>query len=180
MNFIPFTEQIIRPFAREHIRYALIGGYAIALWGVARSTVDIDFLIHRDDLEKVDQIMAGVGYSLRYRSENVSHFISDSSPAGRVDFLHAFRPHTLDMLDQAVERTISDGRCIVKVLIPEDLIGLKIQAFSNDPRREKMDLWDIEQLMKLHGKNMDWSRVGEYCAIFTQTPLFEELKGRYS
>ena len=68
----------------------------------------------------------------------------------------------------------------MKILVPEDLIGLKIQAFSNDPRRESVDLWDIEQLMKLQGKRMDWSRVGEYCALFNQTPLCDALRDRYS
>ena len=180
MNFIPFAEQIIRSFAREHIRYALIGGFAVGLWGVARGTVDLDFLINRDDLGTVDQIMAGLGYRLHFRSENVSHFISESAPTERVDFLHAFRPHALAMLDRAVERTIFSGRLRAKTLIPEDLIGLKIQALANDPRREQWDLRDIETLLKLHGRQVDWSLIGEYCTLFDRTPLFEQLKERYS
>ena len=180
MNFISVSEQVLQLFRYESIRFALIGGYAIGLWGVSRSTVDMDFLIHRDDLNTLDRIMAGMGYERRYRSENVSHFNSESAPCGEMDFLHAFRPHSLAMLDRAVERKILGGKLLVKTLIPEDLIGLKIQAIVNDPRREKWDLRDIEALLKIHGRELDWSLVGEYFAIFDQTPQFNHLKERYS
>jgi hypothetical protein len=180
MNFVSVTEQVLRLFGQESIRFALIGGYAAGLWGVSRSTVDMDFLLHRDDLEKLDRIMAAIGYELRFRSGNVSHFTSGSSPAGEMDFLHAFRPHSLAMLDRAVELKIFGGKLLVKTLIPEDLIGLKIQAIANDPRRERWDLRDIEALLKIHGRELDWSLVGEYFAIFDQTPLFDQLRKRYS
>ena len=67
----------------------------------------------------------------------------------------------------------------MKVLLPEDLIGLKVQAFSNDRTREPIDLYDIETLMKLHGEGLDWELVGEYFELFDLSPLFIDLKGKY-
>ncbi|MBI5639740.1 MAG: hypothetical protein HZA17_04875 [Nitrospirae bacterium] len=49
-----------------------IRGMALGAWGVPRGTVAIDFLAQRDDMEKVDTIMRGLGYECRYRTENVS------------------------------------------------------------------------------------------------------------
>ena len=180
MNFISVTEQVLRLFDRKNLRFALIGGYAIGLWGVSRGTVNMDFLIHREDLDKLDQIMAGMLYKLRFRSDNVSHFSSETAPSGEMDFLHAYRPHSLAMLDRAVLLKIFGDRLLVNTLIPEDLIGLKIQAMVNDPRREQLDLWDIKALLKLHGREINWSLIEEYFVIFDRTSLLEQLRASYS
>jgi len=156
MNFRTVTGQLIQNFVEEKISYALIGGYAVGLWGVARGTVDMDFLILRDDLARLDLIMGRLGFSLLHRSENVSQF---DSPAGGVDFLHAFRQHSRAMLERAVERSIFAGEVTVRVLLPVDLIGMKIQAMSNDPNRTGLDRYDIEELMRLHGQTLDWQPV---------------------
>ena len=157
--------------------YALIGRFAVGLWGVARGTVALDFLVDRDALPRLDPIMAQCGFSLVYRSENVSQF---SSPAGGVDFLHAFRRHSRTMLGRAVERSLFAGTMTIKVLRPEDLIGLKVQALANDPGRMPFDRYDIEELMRLHGATLDWTLVEDYFILFERGELFQELRGKYA
>ena len=155
MDFKTTLQQLIRAFDDAGIGYALIGGFAVGLWGVARGTVDLDFLVDRDALPRLDPIMAQCGFSLVYRSENVSQF---SSPAGGVDFLHAFRRHSRTMLGRALERSLFADAIRVRVLRPEDLIGLKVQALANDPGRTPFDRYDIEELMRLHGATLDWKQ----------------------
>jgi hypothetical protein len=72
MDFKTVLELILKIFEKEHINYALIGGFALGALGLPRATVDLDFLIHRDDLSKVDKIMKENGYSCKYKSEDVS------------------------------------------------------------------------------------------------------------
>jgi hypothetical protein len=177
MNFRTTLHHLVRGFVDEGIGYALIGGYAAGLWGVARGTVDIDFLVVHDDLPRLDRIMTQCGFSLVHRSENVSQF---SSPRGGIDFLHAFRRHSLAMLGRAVERTIFAGEIVVRVLRPDDLIGMKIQAIANDPQRTALDRYDIEELLRLHGATLDWQLVEEYFDLFEMRDLFIELKGKYA
>jgi putative nucleotidyltransferase-like protein len=178
LNFITVTEQLITAFRTEGIRYALIGGYAVGLWGVARSTVDMDFLVLRDDLGRLDTVMERFGYRLHHRTDNVSHFVS-AGPFGSLDFLHAFRSHSLHMLERAVEKPLFGGAATVRVLIPEDLIALKIQAIANNPARERLDLNDIEELLRLHGKTLDWELLEEYFDIFERHDLFVQLREKY-
>lgn len=64
-------------------------------------------------------------------------------------------------------------------LQPEDIIGLKIQAFINDPSRKSLDLADIEALMRIHGARLDWQLVESYFSLFEHEDLFASLKGRY-
>ncbi len=177
MDFKITLQQLIRAFDDATIGYALIGGFAVGLWGVARGTVDLDFLVDRDALPRLDPIMAQCGFSLVYRSENVSQF---SSPAGGVDFLHAFRRHSRTMLGRAVERSLFAGTMTIKVLRPEDLIGLKVQALANDPGRMPFDRYDIEELMRLHGATLDWTLVEDYFTLFERGELFQELRGKYA
>src|SRR3989338_7701214 len=76
MHFKLVLEKLLTDFDRHNIRYALMGGFALGAWGVPRSTVDIDFLVNREDMEKVDAIMRGLGYECRHKTENVSQYLS--------------------------------------------------------------------------------------------------------
>jgi hypothetical protein len=122
--------------------------------------------------------MNGLGYELGYRSENVSQYVARQSIFGEIDFLHAFRAPSLRMLERAADKAVFSERFPVKVLLPEDLIGLKIQAIANNESRVPHDMHDIEQLVQLHGDMMNWQVIEEYCAVFDMMDLFEKLKGK--
>jgi hypothetical protein len=179
MDFRLVLEKILTAFREQNIHYALMGGFALGAWGVPRGTVVVDFLAARDDMEKVDAVMKGLGYECRYRSENVSQYISPSRVFGEVDFLHAFRTHSLAMLDRAEVLRMFGGSMPVNVLKMEDLIGLKVQAIANDERRKTGDLADIESLMAVKGNELDWSLVQEYFALFNMKDIFDELRSKY-
>jgi len=176
MNFRDTTARLLQTLVAEKIGYALIGGFAVGLWGVSRGTVDMDFLVLREDLERLDRVMKQLGFTLYYRSENVSQF---ESASGGIDFLHAFRSHTREMLTRAVEREIFAGASAVRVLRPDDLIGMKVQAMANAPERTGLDLYDIEGLMRLHAAALDWQLIEEYFTLFDMQPLFAILKEKY-
>ena len=50
--------------------------------------------------------------------------------------MHAFRDASLEMLGRAEEKVILGGLLNIKVLKPEDLIGLKLQAIKNDAEQK--------------------------------------------
>ncbi len=178
MDFKVVTEKLLTAFKKANVRYALMGGYALGLWGVGRATVNIDFLVHRDDLDKVDNIMRGLSYECKHRSENVSQYISPLNVLGEVDFLHAFREASLEIIDRAEERNILGGSLKIKIVKPEDLIGLKLQAIKNDPSRKQTDMMDIESLISLHGKNFDWSLIEIYFKLFNMEKEYKKIKGK--
>ena len=49
---------------REKFDYAICGGWAMAIHGLPRATIDIDLLILSEDLEKVWQIALSLGYDV--------------------------------------------------------------------------------------------------------------------
>ncbi len=179
MDFKVVTEKILSAFNIAQVRHALIGGFALGVWGIHRATVDIDFLVHRDDLDKVRDIMIEMGYECVYHTENVSQYISSQNIFGEVDFIHAFREASSGMLERAEEREIFGGELKIKVLIPEDLIGLKVQAIANDESRKASELADIETLLALYGARLDWERIDEYFSIFGFEEMAKELRRKY-
>lgn len=154
MEFKIVLEKLLTNFERLNIRYALMGGFALGLWGYGRATADVDFLAHRDDMDKVDAVMKGLGYECRYKSDNVSQYLSPLKIFGEVDFIHAFRETSLAMLRNAEEKTIFNGDLKIRVLKPESLIAFKLQAVKNNPSRTSVDLQDIKKLAEINKRNM--------------------------
>jgi predicted nucleotidyltransferase len=100
------------------------------------------------------------------QTKEVLHF----DGRGRVDLLLANRPLSLEMLSQATRNL--DG---LKCLLPEAIIGLKIQAFTNDRERELQDKADIKSLVKKYPK-MDWEKIRQYADLFDQWPFITALR----
>ena len=147
--------------------------------GISRTTVDLDFLVLKDDLEKVESIMAKVGYDCIYKTENVSQYVSPLKVLGEIDFLHAFRKASRSMLNRMIEKDIFSSEMKISVISPEDIIGLKLQAMVNDPSREMIDLVDLEKLMSHYQGRLNWELIKEYFELFDKMDKFLELNGKY-
>lgn len=175
MDYKQVFEKLIAAFDKETVRYALMGGFALGLWGVARATVDVDFLVHRDDIPCVDAIMQKRGYECRYKSENVTQYVSPAKIFGSVDFLHAFRETAVNMLKRAERKEIFNGALSIKVLRPDDIIALKLQAIKNDPSRREADIADIKMLLHVQKQEIDYALLEEYSRILGLEDLLRQL-----
>ena len=181
MNFVKVIEQVTSQLDSEGIRYALIGGFAMALRGVQRATIDMDFILMLDDLEQADSIFQSAGYVRAYKSENVSHYMAKDDELGRIDLLHAFRGHTLGMLDRAERITITEGLTLPVVQV-EDIIGLKVQAAVNSPKRATADWADIQMILETSAESqqsIDWELLGEYLGLFNLNDKLTTLQEWY-
>jgi predicted nucleotidyltransferase len=178
MDFEKVIQQVIGAMEAAKVRYALIGGFAMALRGVQRATVDLDFILMLDDLEKADAILKTFGYERAFRSENVSHYQSEAMDWGRIDILHAFRGPSLSMLRRADLLAVTP-ELTLRVVQIEDIIGLKIQALQNDPRRLENDWHDIRLLVHSAAEQklaLDWELIEDYLSLFQMQDRIEELR----
>jgi hypothetical protein len=165
MGFEGLLKTLAEKFNETQIRYALIGGIAMHTAGYHRSTGDLDFLVHGEDVEQVKSLLNGLGYKLIHESPDVLNFMSPWVLIGGVDFIKAHRPYALAMLQRAKVVRVSDGVDLLTAAV-EDIIGLKVQAMQNDPGRKMKDVADIEWLVKNH-KNMDMVLIEEYFRLFS-------------
>lgn len=178
MDFAVVFKFLVETLRREKIDFALIGGFALQAEGVTRTTRDIDLLILSEYSEKIKSIMLKQGYDLIHESEDVLNFIGKKTELGRVDFLLAHRKYTLSMLKRAEAKEVFGGKFKIKVLRPEDLIGLKVQASSNDPQRMTQDMADIEMLMRVNYATFDKELLKEYFDLFDRGKDLESILRR--
>ncbi|MDQ8186299.1 hypothetical protein [Pelagicoccus sp. SDUM812002] len=177
MDFQLVTNRVLRDLDEAGVRYALIGGYALGLWGATRATLDLDFLLLLEDLEKAEAVLSEYSYHVVFKSGDVAQYVSDLAPFGQIDALLAHRSISKAMLKRAELRSSAVGALVE--LQPEDLIGLKLQALVNDPKREERELEDMRALLaasKPEGRSMDWELLEDYFSLFEREELLEELK----
>ena len=141
--------------------------------------MDLDFLVHRDDLNKLHEILTNLGYRRVHASENVSQYHHHDHMWGSVDLIHAFREVSLAMLERAKSYPAFGAKLSIRTLEPEDVIGLKVQAMANDPERRAQEVSDIERLAALHGAKLDWQRILEFYRVFDREEEAIDLQRRF-
>ncbi len=147
----------------------MIGGLALACYGSTRATIDLDILIREDHKDQAKDILLRNGFTLVYETQEVMQFAG----IGYVDILLARRPISQRILSEA-NANGPEGIHFVK---SEDLIGLKIQAYINDPSRELQDKADIQFLIE-NVEGMDWERIKTYADLFSQWDAINDIKNK--
>ena len=158
MQLKDILETIRELFEKENIEFTLIGGLALGGLGYQRFTNDIDIMIYEEDREKAKSLLLKNGFQLF--SEN-SEFVQLHGPCP-VDIQIAKRPISKKMLTNA--QVLPGIR--VKCLRIEDLIGLKIQAFATNPKREFKEKADIQALIEKLHPQINWDQVKQYADLF--------------
>jgi hypothetical protein len=153
----------------EKIDHALIGGLAMVNLGLTRATIDVDLLIEDENKDKARTLLINNGFTISYETPDFLQF----SGIGLLDILLAKRPISREMLKNAT--LVSEIN--IKCLLPEDIIGLKIQAFSNDISREFQDKADIQFLIENY-LNLDWNKIKSYADLFSKWSEIEEIKNK--
>jgi hypothetical protein len=179
MDFETVVKTLLQLFEQQRIRYGTIGAFALGALGVVRTTTDIDFLVHRDDLRRLHEALQQLGYQRHVHTENVSQYRHPQDVWGSVDILHAFRSYALGMLERARPFPVFGGTQTISVLQPEDVIGLKVQAMANDPSRATQETADIESLMATHGSRLDWDRIQEFYDVFDLGAEAKRLRAQF-
>jgi len=154
-------------FVNSNIEHSLIGGLCLACYGSTRATVDLDLIIYDFDKEKAMEILIKNGFTLTNHTIEVLQFTG----IGYVDLLIARRPISKEIL----KLSNTNGPEGINFVRPEDLIGLKIQAYKNDNSREFQDKADIQYLIESQD-NMDWVLIKKYADLFDEWEAINGIK----
>lgn len=151
------------------IDYALIGGVAVNSHGYVRATHDLDILSAIQDEQRLHALLMALGYETLDRRQDISSYVRGPL---RLDIVHAHRPDALEMLGSASDARYAD--IPIRVISLEGLIGLKVQAFNDDPRRLR-DLDDIMQLVRINRVDLDVAKVRAYFKLFDRETLLDDI-----
>jgi len=146
MNVFEEFNSLVKELETRKVRYALVGGVAMAFYTEPRFTRDIDLLIDSEDYEKTKGILEKEGYF-----ESTSPWTFKSVPIELhrflkvieedemiIDILIAEIEEVRRIIRDSVEAESEEGR--IKIASRKDLIWLKRM------RDSKQDQADIEKL----------------------------------
>lgn len=148
MNLYDEFSAIVKAFHKKKVRFAIVGGLAMAFHDEPRFTRDIDILLHSEDEEKMAGAMTSLGY---FESAKAWKFTNAPIVLRRfvrthgeefipVDILVGKTKRIDSMVDNAVNQPWSEGK--VRVATKEDIITLK------KGRGSDQDKVDIRKLKK--------------------------------
>lgn len=140
------SRQVLAALRAADISYALIGAGALTVHGVARATIDVDFLVLDPSCLRrefwTDLESPGVSIDVRKGdlTDPLAGVVRFEAPGERdVDVVVGKFKWQRGVLERAILRTMSEGD--VPVVRATDLILLKL--FAGGPQ----DAWDIQQLL---------------------------------
>jgi hypothetical protein len=162
-------EEVVAALDAIAAPFALIGGLALASHKVVRATQDVDLLTDVDSAAAVDRAVVALGFDILHRNLEVANYARGDE---RLDFLFASRPIARRLLANA--RSLETEFGPLRVISAEGLIGFKLQALVNDPRRTR-DLEDIRALLRANRGNLDLVEIREFFRLFQREALLEEL-----
>ena len=154
MDFARNLEDLKGFLEARRYRWALIGGVALAVYGRARTTLDLDLAVEIDAQEELVRYMEESGFETLHCSAAYSNHLHPDPMRGRIDFLYV-RGSTRDQLFAEAQTRPGPRGIIVRVPRPEHLIAMKVQAMKSDPGRTFQDLADIRHLILLPGVDHD-------------------------
>jgi len=161
--------EVLRAFEQCAMKPALIGGLALAAHNYIRATQDIDFLVDATDADRLHSALLDLGYRCLHRSDDAANYVRGDEG---LDFLYAHRATSRALLATAERRDTPLGP--LRVVSAEGLIGFKLQAFVNDPKRTR-DVDDIRQLLRNNRDSLKMDEVRVYFSIFGRENFLDEL-----
>jgi hypothetical protein len=146
MNVFEEFKRLVMELEKQRVRYALVGGVAMAFYREPRFTRDIDLLVDSDDFEKTRGVLEKDGYfesaspwTFRNVAIELHRFLKVTlEDEMLIDILVAKDEEVRMIIRNAVEAESEEGR--VMLANKRDLIWLK------RTRDSKQDQADIEKL----------------------------------
>ena len=148
MNVFEEFKRLVLELEKHKVRYALVGGVAMAFYTEPRFTRDIDILVDSEDFERTKDILEKDGY---FESASPWTFpevaielhrflkVADEGDEMLIDILVAKSEEVRSIIGNAAEAKSAEGR--VMVANKRDLIWLKR---TRDSRQDQADIEKLE------------------------------------
>jgi hypothetical protein len=137
----------------QDIPYALIGAFAMALYGLPKFTADIDLMSEGRFRPLIYSMMERLGYICVQKTKSFAQFDSELGVLGKIDFMFVSTADGQDILERSVivkDELLGDH----PVIQPTDFIILKLMAIANNPERILKDERDMRDILKVYEESL--------------------------
>jgi len=159
---------------KEGATCVLIGGFAINYYKVTRQTIDVDFLITKEDFKKISDQLKKAGFEPDCDQEIFTRFKGPDQYLMDIDFMFVDK--------ETLDKIIKDGKEIFiakqKFTVPSlnTLIALKLHAIKyNQKLREYKDLPDIINLIRVNSMDYKSEEFHELCLKYGTEELYNKI-----
>jgi hypothetical protein len=138
---------VIQALEAARLDYAVVGAFAVAIWGAPRATTDIDLLVLPEDVDAVLSLAKGLGFAF----EAFPMKFRDGAELRRVTRLQGDELMTLDLLlvDANLQPVWQSRLTVVTEAGPVRVVSrealLRMKAAAGRPQ----DIGDIQRLTEL-------------------------------
>lgn len=144
-------QEIAAALTEGNIKYAIVGGHALAAYGRVRATEDVDVLALDTDAVGRAILPLRDGLHVEVRPRTFSSAIRDTAGTKYADILSAFH-------GQVFQRSLESARDFANIPVPsiEWLIAMKFVAMTNATRhrdKQLVDAADLTALVTKHHKD---------------------------
>ncbi len=164
---------VVTDFLKEkEFRHAVIGGIALASYGMPRTTLDVDFIVELSAQDDLIGFLESRGYQTLHRSTGYSNHAHPDPTWGSLDIVYVSGGTSQKLF---AGTTVHRGPRGVEIPLPkpEHLAALKVLAMKNDPARTFQEMADIRFLLSLPG--VDRREIGSYFDRYGMKERFDEL-----
>lgn len=135
-----FILDIVNALESVKVKYAIVGGYAVAMHGAVRGTIDVDIVIQ-------------INKSAFKRTENAFHNLGLKSRLPVTsDDVYNFREEYINNRNLTAWSFVNPDKPtdIVDIIITEDLTGIK--TVTKNVGKKKIKVASIEDLIRMKSK----------------------------
>lgn len=148
MDFGSVLRTVAAFLANRNRRFAVIGGVALAAYGLARTTLDLDLLVESSAQDELIELLESLGFETLHRSTGYSNHLHPDPAWGRLDLVYV-RGATSEQIFGGCRLAKLPGDQGLPLPKPEHLAALKVLAMKNDRGRTFQEMADIRFLLLL-------------------------------
>jgi len=152
----------------------LIGGFAVNYYKYTRQTADIDFLITKEEFDKIADLLEKEGYKQDHSQKVFTRFESDGSYLMDIDFMFVDEKTLAKIIKDGKKISIAGQDFIVPSLY--NLIALKLHSIKHNQKgREYKDLPDIINLIKINKVDVEARDFRELCLKYGTEGMYKKI-----
>ena len=174
MNYPTIFHLISDITKKAGISCILIGGFAVNYYKVTRQTADVDFLIIREDFEKVLSLLEKEGYKQDDTQEVFTRLKSNKFYLMDIDFMFVDKETFDKIIKNGKDISIAGQKFIVPSL--NNLIALKLHSVKYNPKiRKNKDLPDIVNLVRINRIDAKSKGFRELCLKYGTKEIYNMI-----
>ncbi len=159
---------------KEGVSCILIGGFAVNHYKVTRQTADVDFLITKEDFDKISGFLEKAGYKPTLTQESFTQLKSGGLPLLDIDFMFVNQETFLKIKSEGEQLKIAGQKFIVPSL--NHLIALKLHSIKHNLKiRLTRDLPDIVNLIRINKVDIKDREFKELCLKYGTEEIYHKL-----